>query len=56
VPFPERFTPASALAVTLVYHAVGYFVASALGMVGLARLGLSLGTVRKPPAAEPVPQ
>ena len=46
VPFPERFTPASALAVTLVYHAVGYFVATVLGMIGLARLGLSLGSVR----------
>jgi glycosyltransferase 2 family protein len=56
LPFPDRFTPASALTVTLVYHAVGYGVSTTLGMVGLARLGLSLGAVRKAPAAEPVPQ
>jgi len=45
-PFPDRFTPASALTVALLYHIAYYIPTTALGAVGLARLGLSLRSVR----------
>ena len=48
-PFPERFTPASALTVTLVFHAASYIASTLLGVIGLARLGLSLRVVREAP-------
>jgi uncharacterized membrane protein YbhN (UPF0104 family) len=51
-PFPDRFTPAAALTVALLYHAVYYVTTTALGAVGLARLGLSLRSVRAPQASE----
>jgi uncharacterized membrane protein YbhN (UPF0104 family) len=45
-PFPDRFTPSSALTVALLFHLVAYVISMALGAIGLARLGLSLRTVR----------
>ena len=51
-PFPDRYTPASALLVTLLSHAASYLTNTVLGLVGLARLGLSMRTAR---AAEPEP-
>jgi len=49
-PFPDRYTDASALVVTLFSHAVSYVTNSGLGLLGLARLGISMRTAR---AAEP---
>jgi glycosyltransferase 2 family protein len=46
LPFPERYTPSSALVVALLAHSLYYALTSALGAVGLARLGLSLANVR----------
>jgi uncharacterized membrane protein YbhN (UPF0104 family) len=45
-PFPDRFTPASALTVALLYHLSYYITTTALGAVGMLRLGMSLRTVR----------
>jgi uncharacterized membrane protein YbhN (UPF0104 family) len=45
-PFPGRYTPASALLIALLNHAVYYVSSSAMGLVGLARLGLSLRAAR----------
>jgi len=45
-PFPERFSPTSALAVALLIHIASYLVTTALGVIGLARLGLSMRAVR----------
>lgn len=53
-PFPDRFNPASALAVVVLFHAVYYVTTTALGAVGLARLGLSLRSVRVAEDAPPV--
>jgi uncharacterized membrane protein YbhN (UPF0104 family) len=45
-PFPYRYTAASALLIALLNHAVYYLTSSALGVLGLARLGLSLRAAR----------
>ena len=45
-PFPHRYTAASALTIALLNHAVFYVMTSGLGVLGLARLGLSLRAVR----------
>lgn len=45
-PFPDRYTAATALAIALLNHAVYYVTSSGLGVLGLARLGLSLRSVR----------
>jgi glycosyltransferase 2 family protein len=45
-PFPDRYTAASALTIALLNHAVYYVTTSGLGLVGMARLGLSLRAVR----------
>lgn len=45
-PFPDRYTPASALLIALLNHAVYYVSSSLMGLLGLARLGLSLRTAR----------
>jgi uncharacterized membrane protein YbhN (UPF0104 family) len=45
-PFPYRYTPASALLIALLNHAVYYVSSSAMGLLGLARLGLSLRAAR----------
>ena len=45
-PFPYRYTAASALLIALLNHAVYYVTSSALGVLGLARLGLSLRAAR----------
>ena len=55
-PFPDRFTPSSALTVALLFHLVAYMISMMLGAIGLARLGLSLRTVRAadvPPGSVP---
>jgi uncharacterized membrane protein YbhN (UPF0104 family) len=58
-PFPDRYTAASALMIALLNHAAYYVTTSALGLIGLARLGMSLRTVRAaggaPEHAEPRP-
>jgi uncharacterized protein (TIRG00374 family) len=45
-PFPDHFTPASALTVALLYHLAYYLTTTALGAVGMLRLGMSLRAVR----------
>jgi uncharacterized membrane protein YbhN (UPF0104 family) len=45
-PFPHRYTAASAFIIALFNHAAYYVPSSLLGMLGLARLGLSLRAVR----------
>jgi uncharacterized membrane protein YbhN (UPF0104 family) len=45
-PFPNRYTPASALLIAILSHGVYYVSTSALGLLGLARLGLSLRAAR----------
>lgn len=42
-PFPDRYTPASALSVAILAHALFYVLTLVLGAVALARLGVSLG-------------
>jgi uncharacterized membrane protein YbhN (UPF0104 family) len=51
-PFPHRYTAASALAIALLNHAAFYIPNTLLGLVGLARLGLSLRSVRQPASVE----
>lgn len=51
-PFPERYTLASALMIAVLNHAVYYVTTTTLGAVGLARLGLSLKSVRPGEPAE----
>ena len=45
-PFPDRYTPASALLIALLNWATSYVSSSVLGLVGLMRLGLSLRAAR----------
>lgn len=45
-PFPDRFTPTSALAAVLLLHVLSYVTSTTVGALGLVRLGLSLKTVR----------
>jgi uncharacterized membrane protein YbhN (UPF0104 family) len=56
-PFPDRYTPATALTIALLGHAVYYVTTSAMGLFGLARLGLSpramWASTAQPPAAKP---
>jgi uncharacterized membrane protein YbhN (UPF0104 family) len=47
-PFPERYTDATALVIAILNHAAFYIPNSLLGFIGLARLGLSLRSVRQP--------
>lgn len=56
-PFPHRYTDANALVIAILNHAAFYIPNSLLGFVGLARLGLSLRSVRRSvagPEAAPV--
>lgn len=46
LPFPERYSPASALSVALLTHLVYYVITNVLGMVGLSRAGISLANLR----------
>jgi hypothetical protein len=46
VPFPDRYSPSTALTIAILGHLVYYVTTTALGVIGLARLGLSLTTVR----------
>ena len=52
-PFPVRFDESSALAIVVLFHAIYYVVSMALGAIGMARLGLSLRSVR---SAERLPR
>lgn len=54
-PFPDRYTAASALLIAVLSHATYYLVTTALGLLGLARLGLSLQAAA-PSATPPPPQ
>jgi uncharacterized membrane protein YbhN (UPF0104 family) len=45
-PFPDRYSSGAALTIAILGHLVYYVTTTALGVVGLARLGLSLATVR----------
>jgi len=54
-PFPDRYTDATALVIAILNHAAFYIPNSLLGFVGLARLGLSLRSVRQPAAMAPAP-
>lgn len=45
-PFPDRYTAANALMFAILNHAVYYVTTTAAGGIGLARLGLSLRSVR----------
>jgi uncharacterized membrane protein YbhN (UPF0104 family) len=45
-PFPQRYTAASGLMIAVLNHAAYYLTTTALGIAGLARLGLSLRAVR----------
>jgi len=45
-PFPDRFTLTSALTVALLFHLAYYISTTALGAIGMARLGMSLRAVR----------
>jgi uncharacterized membrane protein YbhN (UPF0104 family) len=45
-PFPERYSLSSALSIALLAHVTAYSVTTAVGVLGLVRLGLSLGAVR----------
>jgi hypothetical protein len=57
VPFPSKYTPASALAVALLSHLVFYLVTSGMGALGLWRLGTSLarlGAEARRPAERPL--
>ena len=50
-PFPDRYTDANALVIAILNHAAFYIPNSLLGFIGLARLGLSLRSVRRSVAA-----
>jgi uncharacterized membrane protein YbhN (UPF0104 family) len=52
-PFPDRYTPASALLIALLNHGLFYISSSLMGLLGLARLGLSLRAVRGVETASP---
>lgn len=54
-PFPYRYTAASALLIALLNHAVFYVSSSVMGLIGLARLGMSLRTVRAAEEVSPTP-
>ena len=60
IPFSAKYTPASGLAAALLSHMVFYLVTSAMGAVGLWRLGMSLGKIgaeaRKPVEFPPAPR
>jgi uncharacterized protein (TIRG00374 family) len=47
IPFAMRYTPASALAIAVVSHAVSYVFSTVLGALGLWWLGLSFASVRR---------
>lgn len=55
VPFPDRYSPSAALTGALLIHAIYYVFSTGLGAVGLMRLGLSLGAVRRAAQAPIVP-
>jgi uncharacterized protein (TIRG00374 family) len=57
LPFAEKYTPATALAAALLSHMVFYLMTSAMGAVGLSRLGTSLARLRsgaKKPGVAPL--
>ena len=49
-PFPDRYTVAQAFIIAILNHAAYYVTSTLIGVVGLARLGISLSAVR---AADP---
>jgi uncharacterized membrane protein YbhN (UPF0104 family) len=46
IPFPDRYTASTALAIAIVVHAMSYLVTSAAGVIGVLRLGLSFRQLR----------
>jgi uncharacterized protein (TIRG00374 family) len=46
LPFPGRFTAASALSITLLSHAIFYVLTIVIGLVGMLRVGISLTSLR----------
>jgi uncharacterized protein (TIRG00374 family) len=52
-PFPERYTPSAALSIALVANLMDLALPSLLGIVGLVRLGVSVGALRRPIPADP---
>lgn len=53
-PFPDRYSLSSALAITLLAHLTYYLPTTALGALAIARLGLSVASLTRPPA-QPAP-
>ncbi|MCC7370133.1 MAG: flippase-like domain-containing protein [Chloroflexi bacterium] len=45
-PFPERYNDTQAVLIAILNHAAYYLTSTLLGVIGLARLGISLGAVR----------
>lgn len=54
-PFPERYTVANAFIIAILNHAAYYVTSTLLGVLGLARLGVSLSAVRSA-KVEPEPE
>ena len=56
-PFPERYSLANAFIIAILNHAAYYLTSTVLGVIGLARLGVSLSAVRSatPEADAPEP-
>jgi uncharacterized membrane protein YbhN (UPF0104 family) len=52
---PGRYTPASALSIALLAHALFYALTLVLGAVALLRLGVSLGGIRRAPSPGAAP-
>jgi uncharacterized protein (TIRG00374 family) len=46
-PFPERYSLSSALAITIIAHLAYYIPTTILGAFGLARLGMSFGSLKR---------
>jgi uncharacterized protein (TIRG00374 family) len=55
LPFPLRYTAGSALSVALLSHLIYYVLTTSAGIIGLGRLGLSLGALRTAPAEQATP-
>jgi len=47
-PFPDRYSATSALSIALVANMLDLIPPSVLGVIGLLRLGVSMGTLRHP--------
>lgn len=56
-PFPDRYTETTAVLIAILNHAAYYLTSTLLGVLGLARLGVSLSAVRAaaPEATAPEP-